>query len=60
VRRLSGYADLPLFSLLATSEHDLARLEQAVAEIPPLLERGERALATIRSRLAGRCGADED
>lgn len=52
VRRLQGYAELPLFSLLAASEHDTERLNGALEQIPVLLERARSALETIRHPLA--------
>jgi hypothetical protein len=49
VSRLGAYAELPIFSLLATSEHDGERLNVALEAIPPLLERAACALAVVRS-----------
>jgi hypothetical protein len=47
--RLGAYADLPIVSLLATTEQDVERLNIALEAIPPLIERGSRALAVLRS-----------
>ena len=46
--RVSAYADLPVFKALERAETDAQRLERAVGNVAPLLERAEVALATIR------------
>jgi hypothetical protein len=46
--RLSAYAELPVFSLLATTEHDVSRLTAALETIPVLIERAQAAVAVIR------------
>ncbi len=46
--RVSAYADLPVFKALERAERDAERLERAVGNVAPLLERAEVALATIR------------
>ncbi len=51
VTRLQGYAELPIFSLVASAEHDVDRIAQASGEIPLLLERAASAVATLRSYL---------
>ena len=48
VARLSGYADLPLLSLLATTEHDVTRISLAFETIPVLVERAQAAVGVIR------------
>jgi hypothetical protein len=57
--RLGGYADLPLFSLLATTEHDVTRLTDALETIPELIERAQAALAIIRRPFARRLPAGD-
>jgi hypothetical protein len=54
VSRLGAYGDLPLFSLLAASEHDMARLMAALDTLPVLLERAQRARDVIRCPFARR------
>jgi hypothetical protein len=49
VTRLGAYGELPIVSLLAASEHDVERLTVALEAVPPLLERGSRALTVLRS-----------
>ena len=49
--RLQGYAELPIFSLIAVAEHDVDRIAQASEDIPRLLERAAVAIATLRSYL---------
>ena len=51
MQRLEGYAELPIVSMLATSEGDVERIVRAVDAIAPLLERGARAVALLRSYL---------
>jgi hypothetical protein len=48
VRRLRGYGELPILSLLATSERDVARMIRAVDAVPPLIERARRAVDVVR------------
>ena len=48
VRRVSAYGDLPIFSLLASADRDVERMLTALAQLPPLVERAEAALAAIR------------
>lgn len=48
VTRLEAYADLPLFSLLAASEHDIERIGRAVEALPALIDRARAALAVLR------------
>lgn len=48
VRRLLAYADSPMFELLASSEYDTERLVRAIEALPPLIERGQAALAALR------------
>ena len=47
-RRLAGYADLPIFSLLAASGDDAERIGRAIEALTPLLERAQSALAVLR------------
>ena len=46
--RLAAYGQLPIFSLIAASEHDAERLSSAFEQVPVLLERAQIALETIR------------
>ena len=46
--RVSAYAELPLFKALERAEADAGRLERAIGNVAPLLERAETAVATIR------------
>jgi hypothetical protein len=48
VRRLEGYGELPILSLLATSEHDVERMLRAIDAVPPLIERAQRAIDVVR------------
>jgi len=48
VTRLQAYAELPIFSLLAASEHDLERITGAIDAVTPLVERGQAAVAVLR------------
>jgi hypothetical protein len=47
-RRLAGYGELPVLSLLATSQHDVERIVRAIDAVPPLIERAERAIRVVR------------
>ena len=49
IARLGAYGELPIVSLLATTERDVERLNVALEALPPLLERGSRALTVLRS-----------
>jgi hypothetical protein len=49
ITRLGAYGDLPIVSLLATTEHDVERLNVALEALPPLLERGSCALTVLRT-----------
>ena len=51
VMRLAGYGNLPLWSLLAASEHDVERIAGAADAVTPLLERAQAALAVLRRYL---------
>jgi hypothetical protein len=48
VRRLEAYGELPILSLVATSERDVERIVRAIDEVPPLIERARRAVAIVR------------
>ena len=52
-RRLSGYADLPLFDRVAAGSRDLGRIIDALVALAALLERGRQALATLRAVTTG-------
>ncbi len=54
VKRVSAYADLPLFSLLYGAGEDAERLARALDAVPPLLARAEAALEVIRHPFAPR------
>jgi hypothetical protein len=47
-RRLEGYGELPILSLIATSERDVERVIRAIDAVPPLIERARRAIAVVR------------
>ena len=47
LRRLQGYTELPLFSLLATAEADAERLERAFDAVPGLLDRARQAWTVV-------------
>jgi hypothetical protein len=49
VRRLEGYGELPILSLLATSERDVERIMAAIDAATPLLERAQRAIGVLRA-----------
>jgi hypothetical protein len=49
--RLEGYADLPIFALLAASERDVERIVAAIDAVAPLVERGQTAVAVLRRYL---------
>jgi hypothetical protein len=49
IDRLGAYGDLPIVSLLATTAHDVERLNVALEALPPLLERGTCALTVLRT-----------
>jgi hypothetical protein len=51
VNRLQGYADLPVVALASKAGDDAERLNTALDEFGPLLERADTALATIRTTL---------
>jgi len=51
VSRLQGYAELPIWSRLAAGATDIERIAQASEDIPALIGRGQRAIATLRSYL---------
>ncbi len=46
--RLVAYADLPIFDLLATTEHDVARIVNAIDELASLSARTTAALESLR------------
>jgi hypothetical protein len=46
-RGLAGYAELPIFSLLASTPAELTRLEASLTEIAALLVRARAALAAL-------------
>jgi hypothetical protein len=46
--RLEAYAELPILSLLAASEHDVERITGAIDAVTPLVERGQVAVAVLR------------
>jgi putative copper export protein len=48
MRRLAAYGELPILSLLATSEHDVERIIRALDAVQPLIERAERAIGVVR------------
>jgi len=48
VTRLIAYADLPVIAQATRAGEDAERLGRALEEVSPLLERGSRAIATIR------------
>lgn len=48
VRRLGGYTELPIFSMLAVSAADAERIALAIEAVTPLLERAQRAAAVLR------------
>jgi hypothetical protein len=50
VRRLEGYADLPIFSLAAVSSDDALRIATALERIPGLVLRAEAALVALKLR----------
>jgi hypothetical protein len=50
VRRLRGYAELPIVSLAAAATYDVARLNAGAARMTELLSRGEAALKALRLR----------
>jgi hypothetical protein len=47
MRRLQGYAELPLFSLLATAEADSERMLLALDAVPALVERAQQAWLVV-------------
>lgn len=47
IRRLEGYAELPIFALLATAEADGERLSRALDAVPDLVDRAQRAWLTV-------------
>ena len=47
MRRLQGYAELPLFALLATAAADAERLERAFDDLPALLDRARQAWTVV-------------
>ena len=47
VRRIAGYADLPIVSLAAATPAELVRLEASLTEIAALLVRARAALAAL-------------
>jgi hypothetical protein len=49
MNRLEGYTELPIFSMLATSERDVDRILAALDALTPLLERARRAVAVMRA-----------
>jgi hypothetical protein len=49
VRRIEGYAELPIFAQLEASERDAERIANALDALGPLVARGQAALATVRS-----------
>lgn len=49
--RLAAYAELPIFSLVASGERDVERIAAAADAIEPLIERANAALATLRRYL---------
>ena len=51
VKRLEGYGELPVLSMLATSEGDVERIVRAIDAAPPLIERAQRALGVLRGYL---------
>ncbi len=51
VTRIDAYATLPIFSLCAASERDVARIVSAVDAVAPLVERGQAAFAVLRRYL---------
>jgi hypothetical protein len=48
VSRLEGYGELPVLSLLATSERDVDRIIRALDAVLPLIERAQRAITVVR------------
>jgi hypothetical protein len=58
--RLSAYAELPLFSMLAASENDVTRLTSALETLPLLVERAQRALEVIRRPFARHAPAPDN
>ncbi len=50
-KRVQGYGDLPIFSMLATAGDDMDRLARASEELPALIGRGQLAVETLRSYL---------
>ena len=46
--RVDAYADLPVVKALERGERDVARIEAALAQIEPLIERAKHALEIIR------------
>ena len=49
VRRLEGYGELPIFSLLAASERDVDRIVHAIDAVAPLIDRAQDALGVLRA-----------
>lgn len=49
LRRVSSYGELPIFSLIASTERDVTRLTTTLEAIPELLLRAEAAIAAIRA-----------
>jgi hypothetical protein len=47
VRRLEGYAEQPIFALLAQAEADGERISRALEALPALLDRGREAWLTV-------------
>jgi hypothetical protein len=50
-KRVRAYGELPILSMLATANRDFDRLARASEDIPALIGRGQRAVATLRSYL---------
>jgi hypothetical protein len=46
--RLEAFADLPVVKALARTEGSIRRIEDAVAQVEPLVERAKIAIAVIR------------
>ena len=50
-KRLSGYGELPIVSLLASGGNDIERISRASEELTLLYVRGQIAIATLRRYL---------
>jgi hypothetical protein len=46
--RIEGFADLPVARALPCAEANINRIEEAVAQVEPLVERAKIAIAAIR------------